>query len=141
MSKLFEQAKEYFDRIPDGHKNAIQRPWNRSVDRSLRNMIEQANNNGDCIINVGEGIYRPIPGDPVDEKELNEYLNKELHRARSIQLKRLCMKKTFEGWKDSAAYAYHSRQARQSERLHNSLSDESLQRGTPESEERAQGTG
>lgn len=48
MSKLFEQAKEYFDRIPDGHKNAIQRPWNRSVDRSLRSMIERANNNGDC---------------------------------------------------------------------------------------------
>lgn len=120
MSKLFEQAKEYFDRIPDGHKNAIQRPWNRSVDRNLRSMIERANNNGDCIINVGEGIYRPVPGDPVDEIELNEYLNKELHRARSIQLKRLCMKKTFEGWKDSAVYAYYSRQARQSESVHKS---------------------
>ena len=113
--QLFEQAKEYFDRIPDGHANAIQRPWNRSVDRVLRSMIERANNNGDCVINVGNGIYRPRPGDPVDEKELNEYLNKELHRARAIQLKRLCMKKTFEGWKDSAAYSYHSRQARQSE--------------------------
>lgn len=112
MSKLFGQAKEYFDRIPDGHKNAIQRPWNRSVDRSLRNMIERANNNGDCIINVGEGIYRPIPGDPVDEKELNEYLNKELHRARSIQLKRLCMKKTFEGWRDAANYAKHCKTSR-----------------------------
>lgn len=55
MGKLFEQAKEYFDRIPDGHKNAIQRPWNRSVDRNLRSMIERANNNGDCIINVGRG--------------------------------------------------------------------------------------
>ena len=134
MSKLFEQAKEYFDRIPDGHKNAIQRPWNRSVDRRLRNMIERANNNGDCI-------YRPVPGDPVDEKELNEYLNKELHRARSIQLKRLCMKKTFEGWKDSAAYSYHSRQARESERLHNSLSLKPASRGEDESQERAESTG
>ena len=141
MGKLFEQAKEYFGRIPDGHKNAIQRPWNRSVDRSFRSMIERANNNGDCIINVVEGVYRPVPGDPVDEKELNKYLNKELHRARSIQLKRLCMKKTFEGWKDSATYAYHSRQTRQSERLHNSLPDESVQRSAPEIEERAQGTG
>lgn len=42
MGKLFEQAKEYFDRIPDGHRNAIQRPWNRVVDRSLRKMIEGA---------------------------------------------------------------------------------------------------
>ena len=141
MSQLFEQAKEYFDRIPDGHKNAIQRPWNRSVDRSLMKMIERANNNGDCIINVGEGIYRPIPGDPVDEKELKKYLNKELHRARAIQLKRLCMKKTFEGWKDSAAYSYHSRQTRQSERLHNSLSLKPASRGEDESQERAESTG
>lgn len=141
MSKLFEQAKEYFDRIPDGHENAIQRPWNRIVDRSLRKMIEKANNNGDCIINVGNGIYRPIPGDPVDEKELSEYLGKELHRARAIQIKRLTMKQTFEGWRNSAAYANHFRQARQSERLHHSLSYESVQRSTPESEERKQGTG
>lgn len=115
MSKLFEQAKEYLARIPDGHENAIQRPWNRTVDRCLRKMIEKANNNGDCIINVVNGIYRPIPGDPVDEKELNEYLGKELHRARAIQIKRLTMKQTFEGWRNSAAYANHFRQARQSE--------------------------
>ena len=141
MGKLFEQAREYFDRIPDGHKNAIQRPWNRIVDRSLRSMIEKANNNGDCIINVGNGIYRPIPGDPVDEKELNEYLGKELHRARAIQIKRLSMEQTFEGWRNSAAYANHFRQARQSERLHNSLQNESIQRGASESEERAKSTG
>lgn len=112
MGKLFEQAQEYFDRIPDGHKNAIQRPWNRIVDRSLRSMIEKANNNGDCIINVGNGIYRPIPGDPVDEKELNQYLGKELHRARSIQIKRLSMKQTFESWRDAANYSKHCESAR-----------------------------
>lgn len=112
MGKLFEQAKEYFDRIPDGHRNAIQRPWNRIVDRSLRKMIEKANNNGDCIINVGNGIYRPIPGDPVDEKELNQYLGKELHRARSIQIKRLSMKQTFESWRDAANYSKHCESAR-----------------------------
>ncbi len=141
MGKIKDQAMSYFTRISDGHKNAIQRPWDRVVDRCLRTMIEKANNNGDCIINVGNGIYRPIPGDPVDEKELNEYLNKELHRARAIQLKRLCMKKTFEGWRDSAAYANHFRQARQSERLHSSLPGESVQRSTPESEERAESAG
>ena len=110
-----EQALEYFNRIPDGHRNAIQRPWNKLVDRSLRKMIERANNKGDCIINVGEGIYRPVPGDSVDEAELNHYLNRELHRARAIQLKRLTMKKTFEGWRDSAVYADYKRKIRQSE--------------------------
>ena len=45
---------------------------------------------------MGAGYYRPIPGDPVDEKELNEYLAQELHRARAIQSKRLAMKLAFE---------------------------------------------
>lgn len=141
MGKIKDRAMDYFSRIPDGHRNAIQRPWNRVVDRCLRGMIEKANNNGDCIINVGNGIYRPIPGDPVDEKELNEYLNKELHRARSIQLKRLCMKKTFEGWRNSAAYANHFREARQSERLHSGLPDKPTSGSEPEGEERKQGIG
>lgn len=36
MGKIKDQAMDYFARIPDGHKNAIQRPWNRVVDRCLR---------------------------------------------------------------------------------------------------------
>lgn len=106
MGKIKDQAMDYFVRIPDGHKNAIQ-----------------------------------LPGDPVDEKELDEYLAKELHRARAIQLKRLCMKKTFEGWRDSAAYANHFRQARQSERLHSSLPGKPTSGSEPEGEERKQGIG
>lgn len=117
------KAQEYFDRIPDGHRNAMRRPWDKNTDRKFRRMVEKANNNGDCIINVGEGIYRPVPGDPVDEAELNKYLAKELHRARAIQKKRLCMKQTFEGWRNSAVYADYKRQARQSERLHKCLPD------------------
>lgn len=113
MGNIKERAQEYFNRIPDGHRNAIQRPWDRLVDRSLRSMIENANRNGDCIINVGNGIYRPIPGDPVDEKEFHEYLNKDLSRARAIQLKRLCMKKTFEGWRNNAIYTDYKREAGQ----------------------------
>lgn len=99
MGNASDNAKSYFNRIPDGHRNAMQRPWNKTEDRVLRKMIEAANNNGDCIINVGRGIYRPIPGDPVDEKELKEYLSKELSRARSVQIKRISMKQTFESWK------------------------------------------
>lgn len=62
-----EKAEDYFHRICDGHRNAIQRPADPSVDRIFRNMVEKANCNGDCIINVGKGVFRPIPGDPVDE--------------------------------------------------------------------------
>lgn len=62
-----EKAEDYFNRIPDGHRNAIQRPAEPSVDRVFRSMVEKANCNGDCIINVGKGVFRPIPGDPVDE--------------------------------------------------------------------------
>ena len=63
----------------------MQRPANALEDRRFRKKIEIANNEGDCIINVGNGYYRPVPGDEIDEKELNEYLAKELHRARVIQ--------------------------------------------------------
>lgn len=108
-------ASDYFNRIPDGHKNAIQRPWNKNIDRSFRKKIEKANKNGDCIVNIGDGVFRPIPGDPVDEAALDKYLANELHRARAIQFKRLCMKQTFEGWRNSAVYANCKRQVGQPE--------------------------
>lgn len=76
-----EKAEDYFHRICDGHRNAIQRPADPSVDRIFRNMIEKANCNGDCIINVGKGVFRPIPSDPVDEAAFHEYIAKDLHRA------------------------------------------------------------
>lgn len=82
--------------IPYGHREPLQRPADPIEDRALRRSIEFANNQGDCVINVGEGYYRPVPGDMVDEKELNEYLAKELHRARAILAKRLAMKNAFE---------------------------------------------
>lgn len=93
-----EKAEDYFHRICDGYRNAIQRPADPSVDRIFRNMIEKANCNGDCIINVGKGVFRPIPSDPVDEAAFHEYIAKDLHRARAIQLKRLCMKQTYDSW-------------------------------------------
>lgn len=104
------KAEDYFNRIPDGHKNAMQRPPDTYTDRTLRRMIERANKDGDCIINTGDGIFRPIPGDTVDEAELNKYLNTELHRARTIQYKRLCMKQTFEGWRSVAVHTNYTRE-------------------------------
>ena len=79
--------------IPTGHKNAVKRIGD---DRKFRQEIEEANRNGDCIINVGDGYYRVDPNDPIDCAEFEEYCNKELSRARAIQFKRLMMKKSFE---------------------------------------------
>lgn len=62
--------------IPCGHLKPLPRLYNPFEDRKLRKQIETANTKDDCIINVGNGYYRPVPGDPVDEKELDEYLSK-----------------------------------------------------------------
>ena len=88
------------DNIPYGHANAVQRPANQIMDRILRGKIEKANRNDDCIINVGNGYYRPVPGDVTDESELNEYLSKELSRARNVLTKRKAMITTFERWRE-----------------------------------------
>lgn len=98
------------ENIPYGHNNAVQRPSNPIEDRKLRREIEKTNCNGDCIINVGNGYYRPVPGDATDETELWEYLAKELHRARAVQKKRLNMKMTFERWREVGILTDNSRE-------------------------------
>ena len=87
-------------KIPYGHKAPLPRPSNPYKDRKLRRQIEEANKKGDCIINNGSGYFRPVPGDEIDEAALNVYLASELHRARTIQQKRLAMKMTFEKWRE-----------------------------------------
>lgn len=83
-----------------GHRNTLKRTGNLFQDRKLRIDIEEAKNNGDCIINVGNGYYRPVPGDPVDEAEFQKYLARDLKRARAVLKKRLSMKMTFERWRE-----------------------------------------
>lgn len=104
------KAEDYFERISDGHANPTARPSDPSTDRELRKMVEIANQNGDCIINSGNGYYRPVPGDGVDTVELNLYLAKELKRARAIQLKRLSMKEAFKGWEERAIFIEDKRE-------------------------------
>ena len=95
------KAKALFDNIGYGREKMVVRPSGKHIDRALRRMINKANKDGDCIINVGSGgYYRPTPGTPADEKELDEYLFTELHRARDILLKRLRMRTTFERWRE-----------------------------------------
>lgn len=100
-------ARGYFDRIGSGHRNAVSRPdiripGNDIIDRRLREMVEGANNNGDCIISAGMGYYRPVPGDHTDEAELREYIAKDLSRAEEMRKKVECMRTTFENWRREA---------------------------------------
>jgi len=93
--------RDVLSAIPHGHNEPLKRSSNKTQDRNERKEVEEANLSGDCIINVGVGWYRPVPGDVVDEKELNEYLAKELSRARAILLKRMKMKEAFEKRKEN----------------------------------------
>lgn len=104
-----DEALRLFDLIPDGHAEPLQRPSNKYTDRILRNLIEDANKKGDCIINVGRGIYRPIPGNPVDDAEFKQYTNSDLSRARSILFKRFCMIKTYTERKQNEIFTNHTR--------------------------------
>ena len=103
------KAKQHFLRIPDGHKNPLPRPSDASTDIAFRELVESANKNGDCIINVGSGYYRPLPGDEIDEKEFNEYLAKDLSRARQVLLKRMKMKDAFRKRIDIGVFTDHTR--------------------------------
>ena len=116
MGKNRETAESYFIRISDGHRNAIQRPADPNVDRILGRMIEKANCDGDCIVNTGKGIFRPIPSDPIDTSMYHEYVNKDLSRARATLKKRKCMSQTFKSWKDAGEYnALHTNHKRKTE--------------------------
>lgn len=86
--------------IQYGHRNPTTRLKNPIKDRRERAIIEEANKKDDCIINVGNGYYRPAIGDPVDEKEFNEYIAKERHRASEILSKCLNMALVFHGFKE-----------------------------------------
>ena len=112
-----EIARGYFNRITSGHKNTVSRPdlglpGNESIDRQLRLLVEEANHNGDCIINVGNGYYRPIPGDPVDELEFKEYTSKDDSRAGKLWDKIYSMKTTFSNWRKEVQHGEEKQRER-----------------------------
>lgn len=85
------RAEALFKMIGIGRENAL-KVDNRFTD--FRGMVAEANKNGDCIINTGEGYYRP---GPEDEDELNHYLYRELHRAKEITDKVDAMREAYYG--------------------------------------------
>ena len=102
-----DMAQAIFDRITTGAGNAVGRPSvidknNSTIDRALRELVEQANRNGDCIINAGDGYFRPIPGNAVDEYYFHEYIEKEKSRVKELDKKIGAMETTYEMWKKEA---------------------------------------
>ena len=104
-----EIARTYFDRIGFGHRNAVIRPDIQAngydiVDRRLRELIEYANNNGDCIINTGYGYFRPIPQDPVDALYFKQYIAQENARAQKVTNKINSMETVFDNWEKEGSH-------------------------------------
>lgn len=100
-------AQAIFDRITSGAGNAVGRPAvvdknNSTIDRALRELVEKANRNGDCIINAGDGYFRPIPGNAVDEYYFHEYIAKEKSRVKELEKKISTMETTYEMWEKEA---------------------------------------
>ena len=107
-----DMAQTIFDRITSGAGNAVGRPAvidknNSTIDRALRELVEQANRNGDCIINADDGYFRPIPGNTIDEYYFHEYLVKEKSRVKELEKKISTMETTYEMWKKEAMSEQH----------------------------------
>lgn len=88
-----EYAEFLFDRICTGADMALRRPEDKRTDRVLRKMIQDANMNGDCIINDGSGYFRPGEDDDI---AFEEYIAAERHRAREILRKISRMQKEYD---------------------------------------------
>lgn len=84
-------AEMLFGRIQTGKANALKV---KNSFTAFRTMVAEANKNGDCIINLGDGYYRPGPD---DEEELKHYLYRELHRADEITDKVDAMREAYYG--------------------------------------------
>ena len=87
------EAEILFDKIGTGVAYAVRRPKDSKVDRRLRQLIAEANKNGDCIINDGSGYFRPGEDDDI---AFEAYCAAERHRGWEIIHKVNSMEKAFE---------------------------------------------
>ena len=92
-SKEKSEAERLFDKIGTGAYYAVRRPKDPKVDRRLRQLIAEANKNGDCIINDGSGYFRPGEDDDV---AFEAYCAAERHRGWDIIHKVNRMEEAFE---------------------------------------------
>ncbi len=87
------EAVKLFYRIRTGSEFALKRPKDSRVDRQLRRLIADANKNGDCIINDGNGYFRPGEDDDV---AFEDYIAQERSRAREILRKTSRMQQVYD---------------------------------------------
>ncbi len=85
------RARDHFERISYGYEGGVSRPSNKYADRRLRDLINQANKKGDCIISARGRYYRPRMYLEEEAHEAKRYFASELHRARDILFKRMKM--------------------------------------------------
>ena len=82
-----DEALKLFNQIGYGRANAVNRPYDKNVDRAFRDMVNKANKSGDCIISGEAGYYRPRLDVEAEVHEANVYINQEANRGRDIMTK------------------------------------------------------
>ncbi len=87
-------AQQLFDSIGYGKRYSVKVDSRNS--REFRALVTEANLNGDCIINVGGGYYRPDKDNPIERAEAEHYFASEMHRANEIRKKCLKMQQSFQ---------------------------------------------
>ena len=78
-------AEDLFNKIPKGHRNALQRPTDQTVDRQLRRLIAKAREEGRIIISNDQGYYEADTKDPIDMIEYHAFVKKQESRIRKIR--------------------------------------------------------
>lgn len=81
-------GSELFEHIGIGREQGIDRPAHRSVDRGLRERINEANKSGDIVIPRAEGgYYRPDITKAEERADARLYIRQERARILDLQLK------------------------------------------------------
>jgi len=78
-------AEDLFNQIPKGHRNALRRPTDQTVDRRLRRLIAKAREEGRIIINSDQGYYEADTNDPIDMMEYHAFIKKQESRIKKIR--------------------------------------------------------
>ncbi|WP_249304858.1 hypothetical protein [Qiania dongpingensis] len=90
------RARDHFERISYGYEGGVSRPSNKYADRRLRDLINQANKKGDCIISARGRYYRLRHYIPAEAFEYRAYMRSDASRAKDIMYKDSRMKRAYE---------------------------------------------
>lgn len=76
-----DNAMALFEAIPTGGENPL---YVENRNTGFRNLVREANLNGDVIINTGNGYYRPDLGNEADKADYEHYIAREISRAKEL---------------------------------------------------------